>query len=144
FSWKPRCTADSAPPLPSDSTVSTRLPPTVAASVRQESVGLSSTSTVQAPHSPPSQPVLVPVRPTFSRRQSSSRILSATASERSRPFSLHDSSRAKCFFPCSSLLLARLCVPFHCSYSRNGTDSICVAGGPEALPQANSREWMER
>ena len=33
------------------------------ASVRQESVGLSSTSTVQAPHSPPSQPVLVPVRP---------------------------------------------------------------------------------
>ena len=37
-------------------------------SVRQESVGLSSINTVQAPHSPPSQPVFVPVRPTFSRR----------------------------------------------------------------------------
>jgi len=38
----------------------------------------------------------------------------------------------------------RLCAPFHCSYSRNGTDTICAAGSAEALPQANSREWLER
>ena len=64
FSWKPRCTAESAPLAPSCSTVSTRLPATLEASVRQDSIGLSSTSTVQAPHSPPSQPVFVPVSPT--------------------------------------------------------------------------------
>ena len=45
------------------------------------------------------------------------------------------------FLPLQSALR---CAPFHCSYSRNGADTICVAGGPEALPQANSREWMER
>src|SRR6516165_12032017 len=99
FSWKPRCTAESCPSVPSDSMVSTRLPCTVAASVRQESAGLSSMSTVQAPHSPPSQPVLVPVNPSFSRRKSSSKTLSATASVRSRPLSVNSSKRVKRFFP---------------------------------------------
>src|SRR3974377_766519 len=99
FSWNPRCTAESCPPVPSDSMVSMRLPCTVAASVRQESAGLSSMSTVQAPHSPPSQPVLVPVNPSFSRRKSSSKTLSATASVRSRPLSVNSRKRVKRFFP---------------------------------------------
>jgi hypothetical protein len=38
------------------------------ASVKQDRRGVSSTSTVQAPHSPPSQPVFVPVTPTTSRK----------------------------------------------------------------------------
>ena len=41
---------------------------TLAASVMQASRGWPSTSTVQAPHSPPSQPCLVPVRSSCSRR----------------------------------------------------------------------------
>ena len=49
-------------------TASVPRPCTLAASVRQDNLGWSSTRTVQAPHSPPSQPVLVPVRPTVSRR----------------------------------------------------------------------------
>src|SRR4029077_14438224 len=90
---------------PSDSIVSTRLPWTIIASVRHDNVGVSAMRTVQAPHSPPSQPVLVPVRPTFSRRESSKRMLSATASKRSRPLSLHSSRRAKRFVPCYADLL---------------------------------------
>ena len=74
----------------------------VAANVRQESAGLSSISTVQAPHSPPSQPVLVPVSPAFSRRKSSNRMLSATASARSRPLSVNSRSRVKMFLPWSA------------------------------------------
>src|SRR3974390_566747 len=99
FSWNPRCTAESCPSVPSDSMVSTRLPCTVAARVRQESAGLSSMSTVQAPHSPPSQPVLVPVNPSFSRRKSRSKTLSATASVRSGPLSVNSSKRVKGLFP---------------------------------------------
>jgi hypothetical protein len=48
--------------------VSTRRPSTLAASVKQDNRGMSSTRTVQAPHSPPSQPVFVPVNPTISRK----------------------------------------------------------------------------
>ena len=59
--------------------VSMRRPSQVAASVMQASCGWPSTSTVQAPHSPPSQPCLVPVRPSVSRSTSSSSALSATA-----------------------------------------------------------------
>ena len=48
--------------------VSTWLPWQAAARVRQAWRGRPSTSTVQAPHSPPSQPILVPVNPATSRR----------------------------------------------------------------------------
>ena len=41
------------------------------ASIRQERTGSPSRRMVQAPHTPCSQPALVPVSPTFSRRQSS-------------------------------------------------------------------------
>ncbi len=71
------------------------------ASVRQASCGWSSTSTVQAPHSPPSQPCLVPVRPSVSRSTSSSRVLSATACCSLRSFTLR-LSRLLLTVSCSS------------------------------------------
>src|SRR5262249_34541643 len=48
--------------------VSMRRPSTLVASVRHDNRGMSSTRIVQAPHSPPSQPVFVPVSPTTSRK----------------------------------------------------------------------------
>ena len=54
------------------------------ASVRQALMRRPSTSTVQAPHWPWSQPFLVPVRPRCSRRASSSVVQGATASVCSR------------------------------------------------------------
>jgi hypothetical protein len=59
---------DSRPFVDWDSMVSTRRPSTEAAKVQQERRGRPSTSTVQAPHSPPSQPCLVPVSWSCSRR----------------------------------------------------------------------------
>jgi hypothetical protein len=56
------------PSAASDSIVSILRPSQVAASVMQESRASPSTSTVHAPHSPPSQPCFVPVSPSFSRR----------------------------------------------------------------------------
>src|ERR1035437_6595993 len=65
----------------------------------QESCGTPSTSTVQAPHSPPSQPRLVPVRPNCSRKYSSNRVESATASSRLRPLMLSLSRRFAIYEP---------------------------------------------
>ena len=58
---------------PSPSTVVTRRPPRWRPAVRQAQTGLPSSSTVQAPQSPASQPTLVPVRPSSSRSTSASR-----------------------------------------------------------------------
>jgi hypothetical protein len=63
FSWKARCRRDRLPAVARPSMVSTLAPSTLCASVLQARRGSPSTSTVQAPHSPPSQPCLVPVRP---------------------------------------------------------------------------------
>src|SRR5664280_2413242 len=113
--------------------VSTRLPATVAVSVRQDSAGLSSISTVQAPHSPPSQPVLVPVRPIFSRRKSSNRMLSATASARSRPLSVNSRSRVKCFFPVRRVSAIR------------ASSDYAVTTHQQSHPlQTHYREWLGR
>ena len=49
--------------LPSPSTVSTRQPSACTANIRQERTLSPSTSTVQAPQTPCSQPTWVPVRP---------------------------------------------------------------------------------
>src|SRR3989338_7893663 len=55
-------------------------------STRQESTGIPSTSTVQVPHSPSSQPCLVPVRPRSSRRTSRSVLWGAKETWVSSPF----------------------------------------------------------
>ena len=73
------------PACASPSIVSIRRPATLAASVMQASRGWPSTSTVQAPHSPPSQPCLVPVRPSSSRSTSSSSALPGAATSWVRP-----------------------------------------------------------
>jgi hypothetical protein len=49
-----------------------RLPPCIAASIMQERTRRPSTCTVQAPHSPRSQPFFVPVNASCSRKASSS------------------------------------------------------------------------
>jgi hypothetical protein len=68
FSWNARWSALSRPSAAWASMVSIARPSQLAASVRQASRGAPSTSTVQAPHSPPSQPRLVPVSPRRPRR----------------------------------------------------------------------------
>ena len=111
--------------------VSTRLPATVAASVRQDSVGLSSISTVQAPHSPPSQPVLVPVRPDFLAQVVEQQdIVRRPHRLRSRPLSVNASSRAKRFFPSRREFESRIVLLQIRTHQR-----------VHAL-QAYSREWL--
>src|SRR5262249_54896264 len=67
-------------------------------------------------------------------------MLSATASVRSRPLSLHSSRRAKRFVPSC----ARFCALFsHYSYC-NSANTSAAAGPAEVVPQTNSREWLER
>ena len=67
-------------PSASPSIVVTSAPSFMTASVRQELMRLPSTSTVQAPHWPWSQPFFVPVRPRCSRRASSRVVHGATLS----------------------------------------------------------------
>ena len=54
------------------SMVAIDLPSASTPSIRQEQTSRSSTVTLQAPQSPVEQPSLVPVRPSWSRKQSSS------------------------------------------------------------------------
>jgi hypothetical protein len=68
FSWNARWRALSRPSAAWPSMVSIARRSQLAASVRQARRGAPSTSTVQAPHSPPSQPRLVPVSPRLPRR----------------------------------------------------------------------------
>ena len=56
--------------------------------IEQEYTGTPSTSTVQLPHSPRSQPSLVPVSPRSSRTTSSSRRMPGTATSRGSPLSV--------------------------------------------------------
>src|SRR5207237_75752 len=55
---------------------------------RQESCGAPSTSTAQAPHSPSSQPCLVPVRPRSSRSTSRSVLYGAKATSSASPLTV--------------------------------------------------------
>src|SRR2546428_8037704 len=69
------------------STVLTRWPAQARPSTRQDSTGAPSTSTVQVPHSPSSQPCFVPVSPRSSRRTPSSVLWGANATSTGSPFS---------------------------------------------------------
>src|SRR6185503_10545288 len=68
--------------------VSTERPAQSSASVRQERRGSPSTSTAQAPHSPSSQPCLVPVRPRSSRSTSSSVLYGANETSSVSPLTV--------------------------------------------------------
>ncbi len=81
--WRRNAACSRASPAPaSPSTVVTARPATRAAGVRQAQTGWPSTSTVQAPQSPASQPTLVPVSPASSRSTSESRRVGRSASKR--------------------------------------------------------------
>src|SRR5947208_11726377 len=69
------------------STVLTRRPAHARPRARQESTGVPSSSTVQVPHSPSSQPCFVPVKPRSSRNTSSSVLCGAKATSTCSPFS---------------------------------------------------------
>src|SRR3989449_2469244 len=69
------------------STVLTRWPAQARPSTRQDRTGVASTSTVQVPHSPNSQPCFVPVSPASSRSTSSSVLCGAKATSTASPFS---------------------------------------------------------
>src|SRR5437870_5955245 len=69
------------------STVFTRRPAQARPSSRQESTGVPSSSTVQVPHSPSSQPCFVPVKARSSRSTSSSVLCGAKATSTGSPFS---------------------------------------------------------
>src|SRR5688572_8249661 len=66
------------------------------ARTRQESCGSPSRRTAQAPHSPSSQPCLVPVRPKSSRSTSSSVLYGANVASRVSPFTLSASCWLRC------------------------------------------------
>src|SRR2546427_11400223 len=70
------------------STVCTRRPAQARPNTKQDSTGMPSTSTVQVPHSPSSQPCFVPVRPRSSRSTSSRVLCGAEPSSAGSPFSL--------------------------------------------------------
>ena len=84
-----RCSADSSPSSPRPWIVVTSQPSACSAR-RDPGQGTTrpSTSTVQAPHVPSAQAILVPVRPTCSRSNSASVAPSGTLVRRSRPFSV--------------------------------------------------------
>src|SRR3989441_4383570 len=69
------------------STVLTRRPAQARPSTRQERTGVPSSSTVHVPHSPSSQPCLVPVSPASSRSTSSRVLCGAKATSTGSPFS---------------------------------------------------------
>src|SRR5690349_22089280 len=70
------------------STVFTDLPLHARPSTRQDSTGTPSTSTAQVPHSPSSQPCLVPVSPRSSRSTSSSVLCGANDTSQGSAFSV--------------------------------------------------------
>jgi hypothetical protein len=63
------CTGSSAPPLPRPSTVVTRRPSAMTASIVQDLTGVSSSHTTQAPQLDVSQPQCEPVSRSSSRRK---------------------------------------------------------------------------
>ena len=75
--------------LPRPSTVSTFLPSTFGAKIKQALTGIPSNNAVQAPHSPIPQPSFVPVRPNFSRRSRSKVQWGGTSTWVSFPFSVN-------------------------------------------------------
>src|SRR5690606_11432650 len=86
-SRKAACSTDRRP-LARPSTVLTVLPATLAAGIRQAQTGAPSTRTVQAPQSPASQPILVPVSPSSSRSTLDSLRRGGTQSETGASFTL--------------------------------------------------------
>src|SRR5262245_15268813 len=76
------------------STVLIARPCSSTGSARHDSTGSPSTSTVQVPHSPSSQPCLVPVRPRSSRSTSSSVLCGAKATSTASPLT----RRSRCAF----------------------------------------------
>src|SRR5882724_12409664 len=75
----------SRPPSAIPSTVMIRAPSVSTGSARHESTGAPSTSTVQVPHSPSSQPCLVPVSPRSSRSTSTRVLWTGTSASRDSP-----------------------------------------------------------
>src|ERR1700730_11603449 len=86
--------------MASHPTVRTLTPSACTANIRQERTGLSSTSTVQAPQTPCSQPRCVPVRPQSSRNASAKLRRGTTRIMRSTPFTVNVTS-------CLSLIALR-------------------------------------
>src|SRR5215467_4195670 len=66
------------------------------------------TCTTHAPHCVVSQPTCVPVRPSFSRRNSTSIIRSSTPPRTSRPFTIMDTSRIGAAAVFDGLFILRL------------------------------------
>src|SRR4051794_8685955 len=81
--WPPRPSSRARP-----STVSTAAPSTWTASTRQERTGAPSTTTVQAPQTPCSQPTCVPVRRRSWRSASDSNRRTGTVASRGTPFTV--------------------------------------------------------
>ncbi len=77
-----------SPRGPTPSTVSIDAPPACAVGTRQAHTCWPSRSTVQAPQSPASQPILVPVRPSSLRSVSASDANGAATAVTGRPFSV--------------------------------------------------------
>ena len=84
---KARCSGESSPSCGSPSTVRISAPSACAASRMHESVGASSTSTVQAPHVPSPQAIFVPVRPAWERISSARLEVASTRAVSGSPFS---------------------------------------------------------
>src|SRR5690606_35820992 len=107
-SRKAACSTDRRP-LARPSTVLTVLPATLAAGIRQAPTGAPSTRTVQAPQSPASQPILVPVSPSSSRSTLDSLRRGGTRSETGASFTLRSIAIASRLmlptFRCQSQLL---------------------------------------
>ena len=93
-SWNACCTGERPDGRPASgspanpSTVVTRCPDTDTAKIRQDRTGASSSSTVQAPHTPCSHPTWVPVSPRSCRRKSDSVRLAATVADRVPPLTV--------------------------------------------------------
>src|ERR1700760_211572 len=83
---KASCRGCSAAPCARPSTVLTFLPFVCTANIRHERTGAPSTSTVQAPQTPCSQPTCVPVRPQFSRIVSANVLRCSTSTWCTAPF----------------------------------------------------------
>src|SRR6267154_251105 len=82
---KALCSGCSALPFASPSTVRIGLPCACTANIRQERTASPPTITVQAPQTPCSQPICVPVRPQSSRMASTRVLRGSTRTAWSRP-----------------------------------------------------------
>src|SRR5450759_3309534 len=102
------CTGCSVEPLATPSMVVTCAPSAWAGSTRQLSLGTSSIRTVQAPHSPVSQPCLVPVSRRSSRSTSISVAYGLTSTSRSWPLT---ERRRTSRLPMALTSASLICVP---------------------------------